>query len=93
MLFGMMGINVSVDTMSTELYPTSYRSTAAGARAIVAALGAALSQVVHGLIFGFVGSQWTAVSIMSIFIFLTPFIVARLPETSGRSLDETAPER
>ncbi|MCX6046230.1 MAG: MFS transporter [Chloroflexi bacterium] len=93
MLFAMMGINVSVDTMSTELYPTSYRSTAAGARAIVAALGAALSQVVHGLIFGFVGSQWTAVSIMSIFIFLTPFIVARLPETSGRSLDETAPER
>ncbi len=93
MLFGMMGINVSVDTLSSELYPTSYRSTAAGARAIVAALGAALSQVVHGLIFGFVGSQWTAVSIMSLFIFITPFIVARLPETSGRSLDETAPER
>jgi len=93
MLFGMMGINVSVDTLSTELYPTSYRSTAAGARALVAAAGAALSQVVHGLIFGFVGSLWVAVSMMSVFILITPFIVARLPETSGLSLDEIAPER
>lgn len=93
MLFGMMGINVSVDTLSSELFPTSYRSTAAGARALVAAGGAALSQLVHGIIFGFVGSQWVAVSIMSVFIFMTPFIVARLPETSGLTLDESAPER
>jgi len=93
MLFGMMGINVSVDTLSTELYPTSYRSTAAGARALVAAAGAALSQVVHGIIFGFVGSLWVAVSLMSVFILITPFIIARLPETSGLTLDEIAPER
>ncbi|MBX3012662.1 MAG: MFS transporter [Caldilineaceae bacterium] len=93
MLFGMMGINVSVDTLSTELYPTSYRSTAAGARAMVAAIGSALSQAVFGIVYGFAGSQWTAVSIMSILIFITPFIVARLPETSGRALDEIAPER
>lgn len=93
MLFGMMGINVSVDTLSTELYPTSYRSTAAGARALVAAAGAALSQAVHGIFFGFVGSQWVAVSFMSAFILITPFIVARLPETSGLALDEIAPER
>lgn len=93
MLFGMMGINVSVDTLSTELYPTSYRSTAAGARSLVAAAGSALSQVIHGLIFGLIGSQWVAVSLMSVLIFITPFIVTRLPETSGRTLDEIAPER
>jgi len=34
-----------------------------------------------------------AVSLMSVFILITPFIIARLPETSGLTLDEIAPER
>lgn len=93
MLFGMMGVGVSIETLGSELFPTSYRSTAAGARALVAASGAALSLAAHGVLFSVVGSQWLAVALLAAVALFTPLLVARLPETSGRALDEIAPER
>lgn len=93
MLFGMMGVGVSIETLGAELFPTSYRSTAAGARALVASSGAALSLAIHGILFNLVGSQWFAVTLLAFLVLLTPFLVAWLPETSGRALDEIAPER
>ncbi len=92
-LFVQMGVGVSIETLGTELFPTSYRSTAAGARALVAASGTVVSLTIHGLIFNLVGSQWTAVTLLALLVFVTPFLVLWLPETSGRSLDEVAPEK
>lgn len=93
MLFNQMGVGVSIETLGTELFPTSYRSTAAGARALVAAGGTVVSLTAHGLLFRLVDSQWLAVAVLATVALITPFLVAWLPETSGRSLDEIAPER
>lgn len=93
MLFGMMGVGVSIETLGAELFPTSYRSTAAGARALVAASGTVVSLTAHGYIFSLVGSQWRAVTVLAMVVFVTPLLVLWLPETSGRTLDEIAPER
>ncbi|MCB0060774.1 MAG: MFS transporter [Caldilineaceae bacterium] len=93
MLFCQMGVGVSLETLGAELFPTSYRSTAAGARALVASSGTVVGLTMHGLLFGWLGSQWTAVTVLALIVFVTPFLVAWLPETSGRTLDEIAPEK
>lgn len=93
LLFTSVGAGVSLGTLSTELFPTSYRSTAAGATAVLATVCGALSLVVHGLLFNATGSPWRAVSGLALLILLAPFLLLRLPETSGRTLEEIAPER
>lgn len=93
MLFNQMGVGVSIETLGAELFPTSYRSTAAGARALVAASGTVVSLTAHGLLFNLIGSQWLAVTLLAMVVFITPLLVIWLPETSGRTLDEIAPER
>ena len=80
-------------TFATELFPTSYRATAAGARSIAGALGAVLGLACEGLLYGIFGSHWTPVRIAAAAGFLMPLIVLLVyPETSGRTLEEIAPE-
>jgi putative MFS transporter len=90
---GMAG-NVLLRTFATELFPTSYRSTAAGALAVVTTLGAVLGLSAESLLFGLFGSHWQAISVLVLFALAGPFVVGvALPETSGRPLEEISPER
>lgn len=93
LLFTSIGATVTLSALSSELFPTAYRSTAAGATALVATLGSASSLLLHGLLLNIVASPWTAVSLLAPLLLLAPVLILYLPETSGRSLEEIAPER
>jgi hypothetical protein len=48
----------------------------------------------EGVVYTALGSHWHAISLLALALCLTPLIVAlAFPETSGRSLEEIAPER
>jgi putative MFS transporter len=77
-----------------ELFPTSYRSTASGVRAVVATLGAALGLWTEGRLYGLVGSHAAAITLMLAVTPIAPLVVACfLPETAARELEEISPER
>lgn len=92
LLFTSIGATVTLNALSSELFPTAYRSTATGATALVATLGGAASLLLHGLLLNIIASPWTAVSLLALLILLAPLLLLSLPETSGRSLEEIAPE-
>ncbi|MGH7357106.1 MAG: MFS transporter [Candidatus Rokuibacteriota bacterium] len=76
-----------------ELFPTSYRSTASGVRAVVGTLGAALGLWTEGRLYGVVGSHAAAITLMLVVVPLSPLIIAfMLPETAARELEDIAPE-
>jgi MFS family permease len=93
LLFTSIGTTVALSTLAGELFPTSYRSTASGAMAVVATTTGSLSLVLHGILFRWLGSSWTAVSLLAGIILFAPLLVTSLPETSGRTLEEIAPEQ
>ena len=93
MVFVAMGHDVLQQSFGAELFPTSYRSTAAGARGIVATVGAVLGLVLESVLYRASGSHWTASSILMLGAIAGPFIVGfAFPETAGRTLEEIAPE-
>jgi len=93
-VFSGIGSGVVLGAVGQELFPTSYRSTAGGARMIVGTLGGVLGLAVESVLYGIFGSHWTAISLLVLLALLAPLIVAAFfPETSGRTLEEIAPER
>lgn len=94
MIFALMGHEVLLNSFGAELFPTSYRSTASGARAVIATIGAALGLALESSLYHLCGSHWTAVSVLLASALLAPLLVAvTFPETAGRSLEEIAPEQ
>jgi putative MFS transporter len=94
MIFALIGHDVLQNSFAAELFPTSYRSTASGARAVAGTIGGAVGLAVESPLYDLFGSHWTAVSVLIIFAFVAPVIVAlAFPETAGRSLEEIAPEQ
>jgi putative MFS transporter len=90
----LLGSETVFATYGTELFPTSYRSTASGARVVVATLGVVLGLSLESLLYALLGSHWTAVTVMLGAGLLTPLLVGLFfPETAGRSLESIAPER
>ena len=80
--------------LGSELFPTSYRSTASGARAVIATFGAATGLALQGVLFGLTGSHAAAISWMLVLVPLAPLVVLLfLPETANRELEEVSPER
>jgi len=94
MLFFGMGSGVLLALFGIELFPTSYRSTAAGMRAGLGTIGAVLGLSLESALYAVLGSHWLAISLLACFALMGPAIVLlAFPETSGRSLDEISPER
>lgn len=94
MIFTLLGANVTLAAYGAELFPTSSRSTAAGTRVILVTLGGSLGLALESLLYGVLGSHWTAVSLLICLSLLAPVVVAPFfPETSGRTLEDIAPER
>jgi MFS family permease len=93
LIFTLVGHDVLQASFAAELFPTSYRTTASGARAVVATVGGALGLAVESLLYRVLGSHWEAISLMLAGALLAPLIVAlAFPETAGRTLEEIAPE-
>lgn len=92
-VFFQLGTGVTEGTYSAEMFPTSQRSTAAGARALVSSLGAIVGLSTVSALFPLLGSNWAAVSVLTVGCFVVPLIVLALfPETARRTLEEIAPE-
>jgi MHS family metabolite:H+ symporter-like MFS transporter len=92
-IFFVVGHDGVLSTYGAELFPTSHRSTAAGARLIVGTLSGVLGLALESVLYSATGSHWTAVSILLAFGLISPFIIAfAFPETAGRSLEEISPE-
>ena len=94
MVFAGIAGGVVLGAFGNELFPTSYRSTAAGARMVLGTVGGVAGLWVESVLYGVFGSHWTAISVMVVLALLAPVVVAIFfPETSGRALEEISPER
>jgi MFS family permease len=89
-----IGSDTNLTVFTQELFPTSHRSTAAGAWALIGQLGGSLGLALESVLFGIMGSHWLAVSALALTGLVVPFIVGfAYPETSRRPLEEISPER
>ncbi len=93
LIFMLIGHDTLLSTYGAELFPTSHRSTAAGARLGLATIGAGIGLALESTLYGVTGSHWSAISILLGAALLAPLVVAlAFPETAGRSLEEISPE-
>ncbi|MBW2295277.1 MAG: MFS transporter [Deltaproteobacteria bacterium] len=94
MIFCLIGHDTMQSTFGAEMFPTSHRSTAAGARQLVITLGASLGLALESVLYSVLHSHWKSVTLLLCLMFVAPVVVKlAYPETSGRDLDEIAPER
>ncbi len=87
MVFFLMGGNVIIRLLSTELFPTSHRGTSAGLIALMETLGAALGLGVLGLIADARGDLISSVPLVAAATAVSAFILLLLPETRSRELE------
>jgi putative MFS transporter len=93
-VFTYFAVDALFAALGSELFPTSYRSTASGVRGIVGAVGSALGLLSEGTLFAWLGSHSAAITAMSSVLLLSPIVVMTLmPETATRELEEIAPEK
>jgi putative MFS transporter len=93
LFFTMGGIMVLHLAIVTELFPTGFRSTAAGVREAVATLGASAGMWILSLLYGATGSHAVSIAWMLLLTPVAPIVLLFLPETAGRELEEIAPDR
>jgi putative MFS transporter len=77
---------------SAELFPTAFRSAAAGALYVARYGGGALGLLGEGLLYGVTGSHWAAIRFLTLCWLLSAILMYLLfPETARRELEEIAP--
>lgn len=82
-----------VTAYGVELFPTSYRSTAASALAVAGTTGGALGLFLEGVLYRAIGSHWIAISWLTTFWMIAPVLMYfSFPETAGRELEAISPE-
>src|SRR4029453_2746816 len=63
-IFALLGHDTLLGTFGAELFPTSHRATAGGARLVAATLGGALGLAAESVLYERLGSHWTAISVL-----------------------------
>ena len=82
------GVTIT-NAYSAELFPTAFRSAAAGALFVARYGGGALGLVAEGILYWVMGSHWAAIRILALCWLLTAALMYLLfPETAGRELEE-----
>jgi putative MFS transporter len=87
---------VAVDTLfgalGSELFPTSYRSTASGVRSAAGTTGGSAGLWLEGTLYPLAGSHASAITWMLGIAWVAPLVVLLfLPETARRELEDIAP--
>jgi MFS family permease len=80
-----------VTILSSEVFPTSFRSTANGVTTAVSRVGGALGLLVAGAL-STVWSRGSAIAFTTLALLAALALVRLLPETSGRELESINPE-
>jgi MFS family permease len=82
----------SFGALGAELFPTSVRATAAGWLLAAGVVGAVAGLVAFGRLADVLASFGGAALLVAAPVVLASLLFARLPETRGRELEQTAPE-
>jgi putative MFS transporter len=97
--WGLMVLSLTVvivlfAALGSELFPTSYRSTASGVRGVITTLGGAAGLGLEGSLYLHAGSHAAAITWMLAAAPIAPLVIALfLPETASQELEEISPER
>jgi putative MFS transporter len=87
-LFSFFVVDVMVNAVSGELFPTSCRSTAATLRTIISLLAGAVGLVLEGSLYTLLGSHGAALSLMTLSSLLgLPAVALWLRETANTTLN------
>jgi MFS family permease len=82
----------AMGALSTELFPTSIRATVAGWLSVGGVIGAVCGLVVFGLLVTALNSFLVAAVLVAVPVVALCPLFARLPETLGMELEESAPD-
>jgi MFS family permease len=82
----------SFGALGSELFPTAVRATAAGWLVAAGVLGAVAGLVVFGVLSDALDSFAIAAVLVCAPVVLTCVLFARLPETRGLELEQSAPD-
>jgi len=94
MVFASQGLEVLFKALGSELFPTSYRSTASSVRAMASTLAGSLGLWLESVLYPIAGSHALALTWMLPALALPLVVVTlRVPETALRELEQIAPER
>lgn len=93
LVFTLMGANVIIRALSSELFPTAHRGTSTGVLALTETLGAALGLLLLGLLQQQGGDLTTLIPLISLGAVLAGLVLLLLPETGRRELEAISPER
>jgi len=86
-----VGSEVLFGALGSELFPTSYRSTASGVRAAAATVGGSIGLWVEAQLYPLAGSHASAITWLLGLAWIAPLLIlVSLPETARRELEEIA---
>jgi putative MFS transporter len=93
LLFASLGsLLVLHSALATELFPTAFRSTAAGMREAIGTVGASLGLGILSLLYAATGSHAASITWVLLLTPISPLVVLLVPETARRELEEIAPD-
>lgn len=87
MVFALMGGNVIIRALSTELFPTSMRGTAAGTLALMETIGAGSGLLILGMVATEQGELIGFIPTIALATLVAGVLLLFLPETSGQELE------
>jgi MFS family permease len=91
-IFAASAFTPASGVMSAELFPTSFRSTAAGWLTAGGVVGAVAGLFLFGLLADTLGSFGVAAILLAVPVILLTLLYLLLPETAGLELGDSAPE-
>jgi MFS family permease len=92
-IFAASAFAPATGALSTELFPTSLRATAAGWLTVSGVMGAVTGLLVFGALADLIGGFERAALVMFGPVTLTGLLFLLLPETRGLELEQTAPDQ
>jgi MFS family permease len=92
MVFSLMGANVIIRALSSELFPTSHRGTSTGLLALMETLGAAAGLFLLGVLQTREGDLVTLIPLISLATLAAGVVLLAFPETRQRELEAISRE-
>jgi MFS family permease len=86
------GLVVLHGALATELFPTAFRSAAAGMREAVGTVGASLGLWILSLLYAATGSHPASITRVLLLTPISPLIILFIPETARREPEQIAPD-